>query len=440
MRLQFFRRVDYLILLNVLTLTMLGILFIYSAGINSEGALVSREYSRQIVWAGIGFFFLICAALFDYRRLKRYVPYVYAALLLALLYIRFLGHESHGARSWIGVGSLGIQPAELGKIVYILFLAWYLERTPNEEPRKRFIVALFIMCLPMGLILLQPDLGTASVYLPIFIFMCFMTNIPFRYLMLVIGTGLLTIVFTVLPIYQDAILHKVVPIISVFTNTKLRLLVIMASLFITLLGMLGQIIVKNRYYYWITYVFGIITMALLLSMAAGRVLKPYQTMRLIVFLDPSSDPQGSGWHIMNSKIAIGAGGLWGRGFKQGTQSHYHFIPEQNTDFIFSILAEEAGFWGGLVVFACFLVLMLRIIQIIRTTPNMFGCFIAAGILGMFFFHFVENVGMVMGIMPITGIPLPFLSYGGSALLTAMISSGILMSISSRRLDFNTEAL
>ena len=244
----------------------------------------------------------------------------------------------------------------------------------------------------------------------------------------------------VLPIYQDAILHKVVPIISVFTNTKLRLLVIMASLFITLLGMLGQIIVKNRYYYWITYIFGIITMALLLSMAAGRVLKPYQTMRLIVFLDPSSDPQGSGWHIMNSKIAIGAGGLWGRGFKQGTQSHYHFIPEQNTDFIFSILAEEAGFWGGLVVFACFLVLMLRIIQIIRTTPNMFGCFIAAGILGMFFFHFVENVGMVMGIMPITGIPLPFLSYGGSALLTAMISSGILMSISSRRLDFNTEAL
>ena len=136
MRLQFFRRVDYLILLNVLTLTMLGILFIYSAGINSEGALVSREYSRQIVWASIGFFFLICAALFDYRRLKRYVPYVYAALLLALLYIRFLGHESHGARSWIGVGSLGIQPAELAKLSIVTLLAYILARNQKNKDVK----------------------------------------------------------------------------------------------------------------------------------------------------------------------------------------------------------------------------------------------------------------------------------------------------------------
>ena len=292
-----------------------------------------------------------------------------------------------------------------------------------------------ILILPMGIILLQPDLGTASVFLPIFIFMCFMANVPVRYIMIVILSGFLTIFFTVLPIWETEIYHGSIPIIRALTNFRLRMLIIAASLAVTVAGILGQIFFKKKYFYWITYVFGIISFSLLASAGAGKVLKPYQIQRLIVFIDPSSDPRGAGWNIIQSKIAIGSGLLRGRGFMQGTQSHYRFLPQQSTDFIFSIFAEETGFIGGILLFAVFFCILFRIVYIMKQTTNRFGYLIASGILGMFFFHFIVNVGMVMGIMPITGIPLPFLSYGGSALLTNMLAVGILMSINNRRLDF-----
>ena len=176
---------------------------------------------------------------------------------------------------------------------------------------------------------------------------------------------------------------------------------------------------------------------MLASIAGGKVLKPYQIARLIVFIDPYSDPQGTGWNIIQSKIAIGSGSLFGRGFIQGTQSHFRFLPQQSTDFIFSIFSEEMGFTGGILMFAAYLGILMRILYIIKQTTNSYSCYIASGILGMLFFHFVVNVGMVMGIMPITGIPLPFMSYGGSALLTNTIALGLLMSINSRRLDFKS---
>lgn len=435
MKFKLFERFDYILFFCVLILSGLGIAFIYSSGINSEGVLVSREYLKQIIWIVVGVIVMICTALYDYRKFMRRAPVFYGIALLMLVYTRIFGKYVNGARSWIGIGDLGIQPSEITKILFIIFLAWYLEKSQNEEPRKRFLISLGIMAAPMGLILLQPDLGTASVYLPVFIFMCFMADIPLRYIMLVLCGGLATIILTVLPIWETEILHRAVPLIDVLKNTKLLLLVIASFAVITIIGMIGQIVFKKKYYYWITYVSGIITFALVASIAAGKVLKPYQIQRLIVFLDPSSDPRGSGWNIIQSKIAIGSGNLWGRGFMQGTQSHYRFLPQQSTDFIFSILAEEMGFGGGFFVFALFLIILLRIVYIIKQTTNLYGYFISSGILGMFFFHFIVNVGMVMGIMPITGIPLPFLSYGGSALITNMVSIGMLMSINSRRLDF-----
>lgn len=436
MRFKLFERFDYILFFCVLILTGFGISFIYSSGINSEGVLVSHEYIKQIIWAAIGFVVMIMVALYDYRKAARYAPILFGLSLFILVYTRIFGKYVNGARSWLGIGELGIQPSEISKIVYILFLAWYLDRSKNENPRKRFLLAMVIMLAPMGLILLQPDLGTASVYLPIFIVMCFMADVPFRYIMLVIGGGMTTIILTVLPIWQVEIAHKSIGIINVLTTPKLLFLIIASSLVITIIGVIGQLLFKKQYYYWITYVFGILTFSLLASLAAGKVLKPYQIQRLIVFLDPSSDPRGAGWNIIQSKIAIGSGNFWGRGFMQGTQSHYRFLPQQSTDFIFSILAEEVGFAGGLFIFSLFLLILLRIVYIIKQTTNSYGYFISSGILGMFFFHFIVNVGMVMGIMPITGIPLPFLSYGGSGLITNMIAIGLLMSINARRLDFN----
>jgi rod shape determining protein RodA len=352
-----------------------------------------------------------------------------------LLYTRFFGRYVNGAYSWIGIGQFGIQPSEFGKILFTIYLAWYLEKSAQENPRTRFIKALFIMLVPMGLILIQPDLGTASVYIPIFLVMCYVAGIPFKYLFIFFACGLLTIFFTVLPIWEAEIYRKTVPIITLLTNMKLRLLLILALGSVTLISLSGYIFFKKTYYYWITYVFGLITLSLILSIFAGKVLKDYQIKRLIIFLDPEVDPLGAGWNIRQSKTAIGAGGILGQGFLKGTQSHYRYLPQQSTDFIFSILSEEWGFLRCFFVFILYFIIIVRGLVITKNTNNTFGYYIAAGITFMFFYHFIVNVGMVMGIMPITGIPLLFLSYGGSSLWNAMICVGMYMSINFRRLEF-----
>ncbi|MDO4507281.1 MAG: rod shape-determining protein RodA [Spirochaetales bacterium] len=437
MKFKFINRIDYLLLLCIVFLTSIGIAFIYSSGFNSDGINVSREYVKQIIWLSIGLVLLICVSAFDYRRLNKYSLHFYVLMIVLLIYTRFFGRLVNGARSWIGIGDFGIQPSELTKISFILFLSKYLASSQNEDPTKRFIKSLVILGIPMGVILLQPDLGTATVFLPAFLFMCFMANIPVRYLLIVFLTGMITVVLTVLPVWETEILRKSVPAIHILTNSKLRMLVFVAMLGITVIGVIGFILFRKKYYYWITYAFGILTTSILGSVAAGKVMKPYQIARLIVFIDPYSDPKGSGWNIIQSKTAIGAGGLFGRGFLQGSQSHRRFLPQQSTDFIFSIFSEEMGFIGGIAMYAAFLCILLRILYVIKQTTNNYSCYIASGILGMLFYHFIVNVGMVMGIMPITGIPLPFMSYGGSALFTNMIAMGLIMSINSRRLDFSS---
>ena len=284
--------------------------------------------------------------------------------------------------------------------------------------------------------MLQPDLGTATVYVPIFFFMCYMAGIPIRYILFLLFTGVAMVSFTVLPVWNEFIAHNSVVAITALTNFKLKLILIVATSSIFLISVVVRRYFQGpKYYYWIAFVFSIISIGLVLSIGASKVLKEYQIQRLIVFMDPSVDPLGSGWNIIQSKIAIGSGGLFGRSFLHGTQSHYRFLPQQSTDFIFSILSEELGFLGGVVVFGLYMVIMFRILFIIKNTSNRFGLYIASGFLGMFMIHFFINVGMVMGMMPITGIPLLFLSYGGSSLLTAMTAVGILMSISSRKYDF-----
>ena len=436
MKLKIIDAFDYVLLLCVLALTAMGIAFIYSSGINSDGILVTKEYVKQIVWASLGLALIVVCALYDYRKTARYAYIVYAALGVVLLYTVAFGRYVNGARSWIGIGDFGVQPSEFGKIVFIVFLAKYLSESRTEIPFKRFVIAVSIFGFPALLILAQPDLGTASVYIPIFLVMCFMADIPLRYIFFVFGTGMTTIFFTVLPVWNDVIARQKIPAIGALTDMRLRLLLIAASLSITLIGIVVRRYLRGqRYFYWISYVSLIVSLSLLCSYGAGRVLKEYQISRLIVFMDPSVDPRGSGWNIIQSKIAIGAGGIFGRSFLHGTQSHYRFLPQQSTDFIFSILTEELGFIGGLAVFVLYGLIFFRTLKIMRNATG-YGLYIAAGILGMFFFHFFVNIGMVMGIMPITGIPLLFLSYGGSSLWTAMVAVGLLMSINYHKYGFD----
>ena len=434
MKVKFLQAFDFVLFFCVICLVTLGVLFIYSSGINSRGVNTSSEYVKQIIWASVGIVIMVIISLLDYRRIHRYIPRIFIVMCGILFLTRIFGKYVNGAKSWIGIGPFGIQPSEFSKIAFVLFLAWFLERSAHyKDQRKRFILAIGILLLPVGLIMSQPDLGTALVFFPIFLIMCFIAGVPTRYVLMIFFGGLLTILFIVLPIWESEIFQSSVPVLKVLTNTKLRLIVFFATGSISIIGVLGQIFYRdNRVFYWISYIFGIICFALVFSYAGGKVLKTHQIQRLIVFIDPYKDPQGAGWHIIQSKIAIGSGSLFGNGYLKGTQSHYQFLPEQSTDFIFSILSEEFGFVGCMCVFALYFIILMRTVFIIKKTSNTFGLLIASGILGLFFFHFIENVGMAMGIMPITGIPLLFVSYGGSSLWTAMICVGLLMSISSRK--------
>lgn len=453
MKLKFLQKLDFILIGLSIILSVVGIMFIYSSQIDADGILKfygrSPEYLKQIFWLVAGLVIMITLNLLDYRKFERYafIPYIVLSVLLIylLIYARFNSNSDiNGATSWIRIAGFSFQPSEFMKIALILFSARYLSRSTNQNNSvekgmgqlKRYIIAIAIMAFPTLLTLLQPDMGTASVYVALFFIMCFFAGIPTRYIVFLVAAAVLGIFMTVLPTWETEIYKKTVPVIHVLTNKKILILTIGALALLTIFGVVGRFFVKQKFYYWIAYVFGILTLAVLIYVAASKVLKPYQIQRLIIFLDPSIDAQNSGYHIIQSRIAIGSGSFLGRGFLKGTQSHLQYLPEQSTDFIFSIIAEESGFLGCFLILLTYLMILIRILLIMKKVSNPYGINICAGVFGMLAFHFVINVGMVMGIMPITGIPLPFLSYGGTSLVTNMAALGIVMSVNARRLDFD----
>ncbi|MDR2485555.1 MAG: FtsW/RodA/SpoVE family cell cycle protein, partial [Treponema sp.] len=246
----------------------------------------------------------------------------------------------------------------------------------------------------------------------------------------------LTVLLMFLTLWQDYILKatksNTYMAISMLTNSRFVTVICLVIGLIGIIAFLGLLLYKKNYFFWILYGATVIVFSLGASFMAFKVLKPYQLQRLIIFLNPNIDPQGAGWHIIQSITAIGSGGFMGKGYLAGTQSHYRFLPQQSTDFIFSIFSEEWGLVGGIVVFALFFLISLRLVKIMAVTADPFGAYIAAGLSALYIFHFVVNVGMTMGIMPITGIPLFFMSYGGSSLIAAMIGIGFALSIHMRR--------
>ncbi|MDR2029674.1 MAG: rod shape-determining protein RodA [Treponema sp.] len=433
MRLRDFLEMDFSLFFAALILSVFGILFIYSSGVTSAGVLVSTEYMRQIVWAIGGMILALALALINYRRFYDLSLYLYLGTIILLIYTCLFGRLVNGARAWIGIGSFGIQPSEFSKITTILFLARYLDSSKKSRNTfVRFACSCIIVFLPMAIILLQPDFGTSLVFIPILLVMTFIAGLSIRYVAFLGICIMLASLFMALPLWQSYILGNNSSFFMILTNIRFAAITMLVLALIMVIALLGYIWYKKRYFYWIVYTAAIIIFSLGASFAAQKVLKDYQIMRLIVFLDPNVDPRGSGWNIIQSITAIGSGGLLGKGYLHGTQSHYRFLPQQSTDFIFTMLPDEWGLLGGVLVFILFLLICLRLVKIMKSTADPFGCYIAAGLSSMYIFHFLVNVGMTMGIMPITGIPLLFMSYGGSALTSAMAGIGFALSIYIRR--------
>ncbi|MFO8065480.1 MAG: rod shape-determining protein RodA [Spirochaetota bacterium] len=419
-----------------LALIAIGILFIYSSGVTSSGRVFSTEYIRQIVWAGTGMILLFATALLPHGTARAWsIPFYIGVIILLIVTLAF-GRVVNGARSWLGIGGLGIQPAEFAKLASILFLALFLERAGSAVKRIPTLFAAFaIVALPMALTLMQPDLGTALVFIPIFLVLVFVAGARVRHVLYIVLLLGLAGVLTVIPAWERQIYEGTIPAVSVLTRPQVLTMAVIGTTTVLFVGVVGYVATKRRHFYWMMYGVSLLLVALLSSIAVRQILQDYQMMRLIVFLDPYAEPRGAGWNIIQSITAVGSGGFSGKGLLQGTQSQYQYIPQQSTDFIFSILAEEWGFLGGLVVFALFLLILLRGLYIVLTARDTFSALMATGVVALIFFHFAVNVGMVIGVMPITGIPLFFLSHGGSSLWTALVGIGLLLNVHHNRYHY-----
>lgn len=427
--------IDAVVFFAVSLLILIGVLFIYSSGITTAGVNISNEYLKQSVWAIVSIAVVFALSVFNYKRLYDVSLYLYLLMLGVLIYTALFGKVVNGAKSWIGIGNLGVQPSEFAKIATILYLAKYLDQTRHSfDEFYRFAIACGITFVPVALILLQPDLGTALVFFPILLVMTFCAGSPAKYIFFLLFLVFGTAVLTVLPIWIELNSFALTQAMKLITDVRYVGFLFLILGLVAALAIIGHRQSRKSYFFWIAYVALAAVMVLVAQFLARKILKEYQIMRLIVFLNPNIDPRGSGWNIIQSITAIGSGGLFGKGFLNGTQSHYHFLPQQSTDFIFSILSEELGFLGGFFVFSLYLVILLRMVSLMKNATDNFGILIVSGVASFFIFHFVVNAGMAMGIMPITGIPLLFLSYGGSSLLAAMVGIGLVMSIHVRRFE------
>jgi len=359
-----FTHFDWTLVGMVLLIASIGILNLYSTTSNGEIS-GTPLYLKQIFWLMIGLAVMITIALIEYRFYSDFAYIIYVAAFFCLLVVLAYGIITSGAQRWVRIGAISFQPSEFVKISLILALAKFFHRSPRRDgySLKDLSLPFFLLLLPMGLILKQPDLGTSIILLLIFV--------------------------------------------SVLLFVRVR----WASLLALMIG-------------------GLSVLPLL-----WRFLKEYQKKRIITFFDPDMDPLGAGYHIIQSKIAVGSGGILGKGFLKGTQCKLGFLPEQQTDFIFSAFTEEWGLIGSLFVVGLYFALILWGLRIAVQSKDRFGAILAFGVVSMLFWHVFINIGMVLGIMPVVGIPLPLFSYGGSFLISTLIGIGLLLNVSMRRYLF-----
>ena len=426
---------DYILLVSFIILTAFGILTIYSAGAGSSGIrAIEKQYIKQIYWAITGIVIFILLLFINYQKFGEYAFVIYASSILLLIITLIFGKRIRGAKSWLTIiGGFGFQPSEFVKIALIISLARFLDRIGEEIKKFKYVLlALLIIFLPIGLILLQPDFGTALVYIPIGLVMLYFSGMKYTHLISILITFGIAVTLPLMTTFSKLTQSTNLSFLQMLDDSKVVLIIALLFGVLSFISFVIFKIVKKDIIFKATNIFLIFFAGLVFSALLGELMKPYQTERLVVFLKPAIDPFGSGYNIIQSKIAVGAGGLFGKGLMGGTQSQLGFLPEKSTDFIFSIFAEEWGFMGSFFLLAIFGLLIYRGIMIIYLTKDLFGNLVATGIVGMFLFHIIINIGMTIGVMPITGIPLPFMSYGGSFLLTCMAGVSILFNVEMRR--------
>jgi len=347
--------IDPTLFISLVLLCTIGLAVLYSATSGEMAAI-----TRQSIRFALGFAVLIFLAQIPAKELARWSPWLYLLGIALLLVVMMIGYSGKGAQRWIDLGVVRFQPSELLKIFLPMMVAWYFSEKPMPPTIPQIFIALIIIAIPAGLVLTQPDLGTALLIAFAGICVIFLAGITWR-----------------------------------------------------MLAVFGGIALASMPVFWF-------------------YLHDYQRQRILTMLNPESDPLGTGYHIIQSKIAIGSGGVYGKGWLNGTQSQLDFIPERSTDFIFAVFSEEFGFLGVVLLLCAYGFIVMRGLTIAARAKNTYSRLLAGSLSLSFFAYFLVNIGMVSGLLPVVGVPLPLISYGGTSAVTLLAAFGILMSIHSHR--------
>jgi len=397
---------DFGLLFPVIVLFIAGLAAIYSSTVNNPVA--QGNFQKQLVWGVFALIIFFITYSLPTKSFRVAAVPGYLLSLLFLIVVLLIGKKISGSRSWISIGSLGFQPSELAKITTILAMALFLTKSNlNIDTFKDLLFTLAIGLAPFMLILLEPDMGTAIVFLGMIITLIFWKGISSFGLFVVLSPAFVALSSLFGMAYFLASLVLIVIVLFIFKK----------NIFFS-----GSIFALNLAAGFFTdYVY--------------KALSPHQQKRILAFIDPMTDPLGSGYNSIQAKVAIGSGGLTGKGFLSGHQTQLQFIPEQWTDFVYCVIGEEFGFVGSIIILGLFFYLFTRILKIAYSSKDEFLSLVAIGILSVYFVHFIINLGMVVGIMPVIGIPLPFVSYGGSSLLVNMFMLGIVANIYRTRKNY-----
>ncbi|MEI5984151.1 MULTISPECIES: rod shape-determining protein RodA [Sphingobacterium] len=411
---SFFGRIDWITIGLWMTLCLIGWFNIHAAVYDAENPglfNLATNYGKQSIYIFTALIIGICILIIDSRFFISSAPIIYILVILLLIATLVVGRSVGGNQSWIPLGSFRLQPSEFGKLATCLLLAYYLSNQTNKTPNmKTLMIGAAIVFLPIALVMLQKDTGSALVFFSL-IFVFYREG----YIgssVLIIG-GLAILLFVLALLINQWILIGIIALICgffAFMMRKKRKNIINIALFFAFSSI---------------YILSV-------DFAYNQILKPHQRNRIDVILGKIEDLRGEGYNLNQSKIAIGSGQLFGKGYLQGTQTKYNFVPEQSTDFIFCTVGEEWGFVGSVILISIYVALLLRIVNIAERQRTAFARIYAYGVASILFFHFFINLGMTIGLVPVIGIPLPFISYGGSSLWSFTILLFILLRFDSSR--------
>lgn len=409
------REMSWSVIFAWVVLSTIGIIAIYSA---TQGPVsqflpdfIQQNFYKQLAWVAISLFILIGVQLISPRTFIQLSYALYALGIVLMLLTLAFGTEVNGAKSWLRFGPINIQSSEFMKIATILATANYLtsRRDISAENVRYALISVLIIAIPTVLVLLQNDLGTALIFLTLIPVMLFWSGLPYGVSLFIISPAIIAYL-AVIEWYYGAIAVIILSGIIFFIQRRVWLTI--TSLVTGLLTVSG------------------------VQLALTQILKPHQIARIAAFTNPSYDPTGAGWNVIQAKTAIGSGGLTGKGFLEGTQTQLKFLPEQWTDFVFCVIGEEFGFIGAAIVICTFLFLFIRLLNMAGNHKHPFAQLVTVSVAAVFFIHFFINVGSASALLPVIGLPLPFVSYGGSAFIANTIMLAICLNMDFYKREFS----